>query len=362
MNSLSAGRPVLKSEGFARGLDGFRRRVAAELQSSGIAELDAVLEGGFPRGSIVELCGSPSSGRTSLALSLLAQATGGQEACAFVDVSDCLDPYSLAAAGVDLERLLWVRCGEVKASRQKSSSFHTPCKAQRKNTKPAKKPARGYFWQHPRDQIRGIEKAIPSVVQPAVEASAAAESARIHVVARCAGEQVERDRELPRRGIHARRHWLPSPEKGAPTDTQCNETPKRTTPWKRLEQALRSTDLLLHSGGWGVVVMDLGGISWLHARRINLNMWFRFRRAVENTPTILLVLGEESCVKSCASVVLRCRRQGENWYRTARTNNAAGVVILQGFEVQGEVIRSRIMPQSADSARWKTRTLWTNSF
>src|SRR5215510_13189549 len=204
MNSLSAGRPVLKSEGFARGLDGFRRRVAAELQSSGIAELDAVLEGGFPRGSIVELCGSPSSGRTSLALSLLAQATGGQEACAFVDVSDCLDPYSLAAAGVDLERLLWVRCGETPAgaSRQKPFSPHVTRKTPRKNGQPARKPATGHFWRHPRDQMRGIENAIPSVMQPAVGASAAQESARIHVVARCSGEQVERDRELPRRGNH----------------------------------------------------------------------------------------------------------------------------------------------------------------
>src|ERR1051325_9000731 len=107
MKSLHAVRPALASEGFARGLEGFRRRAACEQQPSGIAELDAVLEGGFPRGSIVELCGSASSGRTILALSFLAQATRRQEGCAFVDVSDCLDPYSLAAAGVDLERLLW---------------------------------------------------------------------------------------------------------------------------------------------------------------------------------------------------------------------------------------------------------------
>src|SRR5205823_4025979 len=84
---------------IARGLDGFQRRVEVELQPSGIAELDAVLGGGFPRGSLVELCGPASSGRTSLAFSLLAQATERQEACAFVDVSDCLDPISLAAAG-----------------------------------------------------------------------------------------------------------------------------------------------------------------------------------------------------------------------------------------------------------------------
>src|SRR5271169_3635287 len=90
------------------GLEGFQNRAAVELQSSGITELDALLGGGFPRGSLVELCGPASSGRTSLAFSLLAQATERQEACAFVDVSDSLDPLSLAAAGVELPRLLWI--------------------------------------------------------------------------------------------------------------------------------------------------------------------------------------------------------------------------------------------------------------
>src|SRR5215510_9916255 len=111
-----------------RGLEGFQRRSAVELQPSGVAELDAALGGGFPRGSLVELCGAASSGRTSLAFSLLAQATERQEACAFVDVSDSLDPLSLAAAGVDLARLLWIRCGEMGDQQLdlKSSSYFAP--------------------------------------------------------------------------------------------------------------------------------------------------------------------------------------------------------------------------------------------
>src|SRR6266699_6120683 len=111
-----------------RGLVGFQHRVAVELQTSGIAELDAVLGGGFPRGSLVELCGPASSGRTSLAFSLLARATERQEACAFVDVSDSLDPISLAAAGVDLPRLLWVRCGETPGKKPAAESplFDSP--------------------------------------------------------------------------------------------------------------------------------------------------------------------------------------------------------------------------------------------
>src|SRR5882762_3741735 len=91
-----------------RGLEGFQNRAAVELQPSGVTELDAVLGGGFPRGSLVELCGSASSGRTSLAFSLLAEATERQQACAFVDVADSLNPSSLAAAGVELPRVLWI--------------------------------------------------------------------------------------------------------------------------------------------------------------------------------------------------------------------------------------------------------------
>ena len=96
---------------IGRGLEGFQRRSVVELQPSGVAELDAVLGGGFPRGALlephrgVELCGPASSGRTSLAFSLLARATERQEACAFVDVSDSLDPLSLAAAGVAFDNL-----------------------------------------------------------------------------------------------------------------------------------------------------------------------------------------------------------------------------------------------------------------
>jgi hypothetical protein len=104
-----------------------------------------------------------------------------------------------------------------------------------------------------------------------------------------------------------------------------------------------------------VVVVDLGEISWADARRIELSTWFRFRRAIENTPTILLLLGEESCAKSCASLVLRCQRKADNWHRAAASVET-GVSTFEGFEVQGEVTRSRVLSQPADLARWQTHT------
>jgi hypothetical protein len=291
-----------------------------------------------------------------LVLSLLAQVTERQEACAFVDVSDSLDPISLAAAGVELPRLLWIRCGETedRGPDLKTSSYFAPTDKEIGKTRgldsPSKKPIPGHGWRHPRELMRGVDKAIPSMI---ARQAAFADPAQIHVVARCAGEQVERDRELPRRGIRPPRA-LPLPREAYPTGNVRLET-RRTKPWKRLEQALKTTDLLLHSGGWGVVVFDLGGISWVDARRINLSMWFRFRRAIENTPTILLLLGEESCAKSCASLVLRCQRKADNWSRAA-AGMQTGASTFEGFEVQGEVTRSRVVSHPADFARWQTHT------
>src|SRR5215472_13750548 len=354
---IAPSRKQRRHEAFVRrGLEGFQSRSVVELQPSGIAELDALLGGGFPRGSLVELCGAASSGRTSLAFSLLAQATERQEACAFIDVSDSLDPMSLAAAGVELPRLLWIRCGDMGDQKPglKSSSYFAPADKEIGKTRSldsaSKKPVQVHGWRHPRELMRGVDKAIPGLVG---KQTAFAEATRIHVVARCAGEQLERDREPPRRGIRPPRS-LPSLPETYPTHSVRQET-TRTKPWKRLEQGLRSTDLLLHSGGWGVVVFDLGGISWVDARRINLSMWFRFRRAVENTPTILLLLGEESCAKSCASLVLRCQRKADKWSRAAQTIET-GASTFEGFEVQGEVTRSRVLSQPADFARWQTHT------
>jgi hypothetical protein len=76
---------------------------------TGIAPIDALLYGGFPRGQLSEVFGPSSSGRTGLVLALLARSTHGGALAAFVDPADRLDPASAAAAGVDLARLLWLR-------------------------------------------------------------------------------------------------------------------------------------------------------------------------------------------------------------------------------------------------------------
>ena len=71
--------------------------------------VDACLRGGLPRGQLSELSGPCSSGRMTLLLRLMAAATQRGEIVALVDTGDRLDVASAAAAGVDLDRLLWIR-------------------------------------------------------------------------------------------------------------------------------------------------------------------------------------------------------------------------------------------------------------
>jgi hypothetical protein len=87
-----------------------------ETATTGIPEVDALLDGGLPVGAISEVTGPKSSGRTSLALSLLALQTQEGRVCAWVDAEDNFDPESAAASGVSLRQLLWVRCKRTSAA------------------------------------------------------------------------------------------------------------------------------------------------------------------------------------------------------------------------------------------------------
>ncbi len=85
------------------------RRDASALIATDVAVLDACLRGGLPRGQLSEIAGPPSSGRTTLALQTMAASTRRGELAAFVDTFDRFDVASAAAAGIDLDRLLWIR-------------------------------------------------------------------------------------------------------------------------------------------------------------------------------------------------------------------------------------------------------------
>ena len=81
----------------------WQSRPELEWVRSGISEID------LPRGCLTEIFGPASSGRTTLLHSILAEATAREEVCALVDADDAFDPASATAAGVRLDRLIWVR-------------------------------------------------------------------------------------------------------------------------------------------------------------------------------------------------------------------------------------------------------------
>jgi recombination protein RecA len=117
---MSLARADLESLLRTRRLDCTLTTTLAELPeiavaSTGVAALDALLAGGLPRGHLSEVVGPRSSGRTSLTLQMLASATARGELVALVDALDMLDVESAVSAGIDLERLLWVR-GHVVAN------------------------------------------------------------------------------------------------------------------------------------------------------------------------------------------------------------------------------------------------------
>ena len=74
---------------------------------SGSLGLDLALGiGGLPRGRIIEIYGPESSGKTTLALHVIAQAQKHGGACAFIDAEHAMDPTYASKLGVDLDNLL----------------------------------------------------------------------------------------------------------------------------------------------------------------------------------------------------------------------------------------------------------------
>ncbi|HEV2833932.1 MAG TPA: hypothetical protein VGW58_01370 [Pyrinomonadaceae bacterium] len=78
-----------------------------------------------------------------------------------------------------------------------------------------------------------------------------------------------------------------------------------------LEHAFKATDLLLHAGGFGLVIVDLGDVAGKDVRRIISSWWYRFRRTVEDRPTAVVVISEEACTRSCAALTLELHGRAE---------------------------------------------------
>jgi recA bacterial DNA recombination protein len=134
-----------------------------------------------------------------------------------------------------------------------------------------------------------------------------------------------------------------------------------------LDQSLRAADLIIQGGGFGFVALDLSDVAPETVRHVPLNAWFRFRRAVEDTSTVLLLLEQESNAKTCASLVLQMNGEAARWSETAAENTleAASVGIsprrargplpharlLDGVDARAEILHTRIQSINVPQAR-----------
>jgi recombination protein RecA len=124
--------------------------------------------------------------------------------------------------------------------------------------------------------------------------------------------------------------------------------------WKRLDQALRATDLLLQAGGFAAIVLDLGDTAPEQASRIPLATWFRFRQAAERTQCSLVVLGRRAYAQSAAAIVLEC---------SAQCAEQVGGTVLRGFAFTVRRGRQRFAPveittRKPPAATWQVNTAW----
>jgi recombination protein RecA len=309
--------------------------------ATGIRTVDDLLEGGLPLGAITEVVGPECSGRTSFALSFLAQITQAERVCAWIDVSDALDPESAAAAGVDLSRLLWVRCGVQPTSTVRSSMQRAFSLPEKYFVSPVVKKGLhgGGFGSHPRNEVRGLSDAVSGLLKPKAFAPRCAEPQR--------KEQLEKESFEPSTQSIGVKHRRTSALSGKP--------------WERIEQALRTTDLLLQGGGFSAIVLDMGNIAPEHASRIALSTWFRYRAAAEQTQASILLLTQHSCAKSSAELLLRLQ-PGNSRHDEATVFSGAEheieVARRRFTQAPTNVIPLRKPPQRATVANWQGRTTW----
>jgi hypothetical protein len=170
-----------------------RKKLEREQIPTGITAIDNLTEGGIPRGTLTEICGTESTGRTALVFALLGQATRRGECCAWIDTAGAFDPVSAVEAGVDLDRVLWVNCGG------------------------------------------------------------------------------------------------------------------------NAQHALKSTDLLIQAGGFGLVVLDMADTADAMARRIPLASWFRLRHAAERTGAALVAVERQINARSCSTLQIEMRLKKPLW-------------------------------------------------
>lgn len=366
-----------------------RFRHPPELVPTGIAELDTLSEGGLPLGGLSEITGPACSGRSTLVSSILAGVTQQGASCAYVDAADAFDPFSAAAIGVNLKHLLWVRAGRTEGSTVIETAAVRSITPHKVNADSSEQEVLcGSAGRHPRMETQGMDVAVAKLfrgkntllrdkrignpgatnrqfAEPVDYTPCCSESIRRRRV-----EQVAIDRQPAWRGERVL-------HKGSAATIQSANSTLRSFPisqnrsaketWTSLDRALRATDLLLNTGGFRVIVLDMGDVRPERVRRVPLATWYRYRLQAEKSQALFLLLTQTVCATSCASVVLHCEKAEECWQ--SATENPDGWPLLTGFQYRVSAERKRAAvrevagwlgkkPVSPAQTSWKRSTLW----
>ncbi len=337
----------------------------------------------------MELVGVNCSGRTTAALAYVAAIVQTGSVCAWIDVADALDPESAAACGVDLERLLWVRCGADQQIEQPALPEAPQGVSSVLAGDPASSRHTGCGSPHPRSE----GKDMPQAVSALMAAHGGLYDKHVRRAKRSIGtpgvanrplsrrsedreEQVNSDRLPPRRGDNLAiepRCAEPQPRRVAPMPSRKSRLPMASDlsriattgkkPWPVLDQALRVADLLLQGGGFSVIVLDLGSTAPEVAWRIPLATWFRFRAACERTRVSLILLTQHPCARSSAEVVVRLEGgsiEAESRVMTG-VHYQSVVQRSRSHESEARVVPIRKPPQSATAGSWKSEAAWAKA-
>jgi recombination protein RecA len=215
----------------------------AALTPTDLPPLDTLLRGGLPRGQLSELAGPASSGRTTVLMQLLAASTRRDEIVALVDASDCLDVASAAAAGVDLDRVLWIRGSTVAAGSR-------PGPHRSLESRPGPRPVR-----------RSAER----------------EGGPVH-------------RSAQREGGSG-----PGGGAGGIAGGIAGQA---------IERAVKALNLVLQAGGFSIVALDLGDVSLREIKSLPHTTWLRVQRAIEGSDTACVLIVPEPIARSAGGLTL----------------------------------------------------------
>lgn len=286
-------------------------RGTPRLQPTADQTINALLGGGFPLGSLCEVTGPESSGRSSVALALLANACQ-QSACAYIDVSDALSPHSAAASGVLLRNLLWVR---FRSEQRKHPHFVSLPRQASAYQQPTQQHGSS---QHPHRETEGLSSELERMLlhkqerrrrkmegtpgypnQPVGLSEAPLDQVEWEQFNSRKADDKDPLRQLDRAAAEAARQQAAVvPARSLPTQP--------TNSWILLDRGLRATDQVLQAGGFRVVVLDLASTPPELSQRIQSSTWWRYHKAAKQSDAILMVLSQSPCARSSAAYVLEC--------------------------------------------------------